>query len=304
MAIESNVFFLDRSTKSAPQFQKAILILSPSFYWFVKEKLDISLSQAKKIAPSIFEGIIPEGNYSYFVQKVGDEFWFFAYNDEEILAKLKELGIKPSQIRQVYAAQMVLGGIKEPIAVGDRVYMVQDGVVVALPSSTLQIKAKPFDKSELTFTKHSLPLKSYSSLAIDESKIFSLSLLLFGLIVAFGVEGWFYKENLQKLIAKEKRLSEKYSLPQTSLQIKSILSSLYKIQNEQLRIRDELEAILRIPLRRGEHFEKIQFAKKILFSIALSDPKRAETIKEYLVKRLNVTSMVVRGNILEVECKR
>jgi len=298
------IVLLDKSTKELSIDSKAILILSPSLYWFHKERLDIPLSQAKKIAPSLFEGMVPQGEYSYYVQKVGDEYWFFAYNDAEIIQKLSSLGIKPNQISKVYPAQLALQGIKHPVDAGDKVLVDQEGTVIALPKSLAKEPIISAKDLKLSLPKRSLPLKAYSTSMISEDLIYAFSIVVFLFILAYAVQIFMEKRDLAKLSQKERFIVQKYNLPPTSIQIKNIISSLKKIQKEQLALRDLLEAILRLPLQGGEYFKKIDFGKKISFEIALSDPKRAEAIKTYLIKKCQVAKMSVVDKTLYVECKR
>jgi len=302
-----DVVLLDKDSKniSLNKKKKTVLVLSPSFYWFHKEKLNIPISQAKKIAPSTFEGIIPEGNYSYYVEKVGDEYWFFAYQDEKILEKLNQLGIKPSAISKVYPAQLVLKDKNiPPIKMGNKVLINQDGTIISMPKKLVNSPSKFLNEVPLTLPKKALPLKTYSSALISEEMLFKFSIVTFLFILAYAIQVFLEKRDLAKLINAKHQLIQKYQLPPTSIQLKSIISSLQKIQTQQLKIRDQLDALLRLPLLPGEHFLKIDFGKIISFEVVLNKPRRAETLKNYLVKKLHVTEMRVNGNILKVKCQR
>lgn len=298
------VVFLDRDTSFVEGGKKLAVILSPAFYWFHKEKLDISLSQAKKIAPSMFEGMVPEGEYSYYVEKVGDEYHFFAYKDEEILNKFGELGIKPSAVFKVYPAQLVFGGLKEPLAIGDKAVLQEDGTVLVVPKNLVGLEVKETDLNSLKLPKRSLPLKAYSKLFISEDHIYALSILLFAAILLYAIQAFFYKKDLAYVKAKEMELIERYNLPTTTIQLKSILASLHKIQKEQLKIRENTEYILRAPLLPMEYIKRLDYGKKIVFEIVLSSKARAEAVKKYLQKRLALEDLSMSGNILRVESRR
>ncbi len=302
MATKSiEIAFLDQKS-DALAFKKGVLILSPSLYWFVKEKMQIPLSQAKKIAPSMFEGIAPSGEYSYHVEKVGDEYWFFAYQDSQILNKLSELGIKPSQVTKVYPAQLALKDIQEPVDAGDKILVNEQGTIIALPKSMFPIQAKELSQIQLELPKRSLPLRSYTNLVVSEDTLYRFSILVFIAIIAYAVETFVYKKDLATLSAKEQAIMHQYHLPPTTIQIKNIIASLEKVQKQQLAIREDLDTILRIPLAPTEFFRSLSFGKDIRFEIALIDPKRAELIKNYLVKKIHVLDMQLRGKTLSVKC--
>ena len=296
--------FLDKDTKNATISNKAILILSPAFYWFHQEKLELPLSQAKKIAPSIFEGTIPEGDYSYFVEKVGDTYWFFAYKDEEILQKLSSLGIKPSQIAKVYPAQVALFGIDTPVKIGNKIAINENGTTILMPAHLANIKAKDIKEIAINPSAKPLPLKAYGSSILSEDLIYKLAILTFVAILVYALQVFLQKKDLATLQAKEAALMQKYNLPPTSLQIKSIINKLHKIQKEQLTLRENLDFILRAPLHPTEYFTKLDFAKFIIFTIKLSNPKRAESLKNYFVKKLHILQIRVENNQLFVKCRR
>ena len=299
------IIFLDRNSQNIPApSKKAILILSPSLYWFHKERLDLSLSQAKKIAPSLFEGTIPEGNYSYHVEKVGDEYWFFAYDDSKIIDKLLSLGIKPSQIAKVYPAQIALANLQEPVLANDKILLNEEGTIIAIPKTMFPQSVRSIEEISLSLPKKSLPLKTYSSSLISEEYIYRFSILLFLAILVYAVQVFLSKKDLAKLSFEEQALIQKYHLPPTSLQLRSILSRLHKEQKEQLALRDELDAILRTPLKRGEFLKKVEFGKKIRFEIALLSPQRAQKLKSYFTHKLHVTNLTLSGKNLLVECRR
>ena len=299
----SKIVFFDKDT-SIDTKEKLVLILSPAFYWFHKEKLDIPLSQAKKIAASVFEGIIPPGEYSYFVQKVGDEYHFYAYEDGKILEAFHSQGVKPSQIKKVYAAQMVFQELKEPVALGDKVVVNEDGVVVVLPKKMVGFEVKKTDLNSLKLPKTSLPLKAYAGSIIPEEQVYTLSVLLFIAILLYGVQAFVHKRAAFALSAKEMAIKERYHLPPTTLQLKSILASLEKVQKEQLDLREKIEYILRMPLRPTEYIQKLDFSQKIRFEVVLGSAKRAEEIKNYLAKKLRLKDLTLSGNKLLVEAAR
>lgn len=296
--------FIDKDTKNLTVTNKAILILSPAFYWFHREKLDISLSQAKKIAPSVFEGTIPEGEYSYFVEKVGENYWFFAYKDEDILQKLSSLGIKSSQIVKVYPAQIALSNLNTPVKIGNKVALNENGSIIFIPSQLANTSAKDINEIKLNLSTKSLPLKTYTSSFLSEDTIYKLAIIIFIAILVYAVQVFLQKKDFALFQAKEVAIMQKYHLPPTSLQLKSILNKLHRIQKEQLSLRDKLDFILRAPLQPTEYFTKLDFSRYITFAIQLTHPKRAEILKNYFVKKLHILQMQVTNKQLFVKCKR
>lgn len=298
------VFFFDKDGEKITTTDKVVLILSPAFYWFHKEKLDIPPSQAKKIAPSIFEGMIPQGEYSYFVQRVGDEYHFYAYEDAKILEAIQNRGLKPSQVLKVYPVQEVFRDLEEPLAIGEKIVVNEDGAIALLPKDLAGFKVKETDLNSLKLPETFLPIKTYSFGTVSEDLIYKASIALFAAILLYAAQAFAHKMELAKLNAKEAQIKIRYHLPATTIELRNILSSLQKIQKEQLALREQIEYILRIPLRPGEYLKKLDFSKKILFEIELLNQKRAEKIKEYLVKKLRVKDLTLSGKTLLVECAK
>jgi len=297
-----NIFFLDKDTKKLSLQKRAILILSPAFYWFHKEKIDISPTQAKKIAPSIFEGIIPPGEYSYWVQKMGDEYWFFAYSDQEILDKLSSLQVKPSQIAKVYPAQMLFYNLQKPLRIENKVIIQEDGSVIVLPKSLFHGETLSLDEISLELPKKSLPLKAYGSSWLSEDLIYKAAIVIFLFILAYAIQAFVFKRDLAQLYTLENRIITTYHLPPTSFQIRNILASLQKTQKKQLAIRKDIDYILRTPLHKKEYFTKLDLSKNILFEIVLTDKKRAQELKNYFTKGLRVEDMTLDGKKFIVKC--
>ncbi|MDQ7066925.1 MAG: hypothetical protein Q9M40_02365 [Sulfurimonas sp.] len=71
--------------------EKVSIILSPSLYWVQKLSLRVKyVREVKKLLPSIFEDMLPAGQYSYSAYKRGDDFFIFAYEDKAILKLLQD----------------------------------------------------------------------------------------------------------------------------------------------------------------------------------------------------------------------
>ena len=298
-----NILFLHKLRRIETK-EKITLILSPAYYWFQKENLNITMRQAKKIAPSIFEGTIPPGEYSYFVQKCDDGFCFYAYEEKKILKALKDAGIAPGQVKRVYAAQMVFANLKEPIMIEDLIIASEDGTVVVLPKNIAAIEAKKADLSTLQLPKKSLPVRLYASDFISHRYMRTVIAILLIAIFLYALEFYRYNQVIKQLEAKEEAVKERYGLPPTTLQLQSILAKYEKVQKEQLALRETLAYILRTPLQPGEYFQKLDLGKKIRLEIHINSKNRAEAIKKYLAQKLHKADFVVSNDRLFVEAIR
>ncbi len=130
------------------------VILTPQFYLLKRESLPLRFAyQAKRIAPSIFDGLLEEGSeYAFHVQKEGNDWLFYAYNPEEIASWIQSKGIAPHRVKRLYFAQQLKDLFQKPVPLGEHYVMqtVNDTVTLfpralASPenlSGTLRMPAK------------------------------------------------------------------------------------------------------------------------------------------------------------------
>jgi len=80
------------------------VMVTPQFYTLKKEALPVKYAyQAKKIAPSLFDGLLEEdGNYEYMVSKEEEDWVFIAYDIKKITDFLALKGIKTNSKRKGY----------------------------------------------------------------------------------------------------------------------------------------------------------------------------------------------------------
>jgi len=169
------------------------IILTPQFYTFLREDLDLRFAyQAKQIAPSLFDDYIDTSlEYQYHVYKC-DNFWcFFAYNIEEIEHFLESVGIEKHRVSKIYFAQQLEAKLHDPILLDDKNALQSiDGTVTLIPKRFMAE-----DISYATLQTDKLKLKGgvgmgeslNSFVSLKETII--LGSLLFILGTTFMVEG-------------------------------------------------------------------------------------------------------------------
>ena len=152
------------------------LILSPAFYWCKKASLAIKhLSAAKKIAQSVFDGNIPEGEYKYIVRRTIEpgEFLFFAYDEEAILEQLNALEIPLGRVQGIYFAQTEFEAIQEPLRVNDALCMIQaEGIVTLVPSRFIP-QSRLLNLEHHRLSKHKIPIRTYNAMGIRPRSLYA-----------------------------------------------------------------------------------------------------------------------------------
>ncbi|CAA6828022.1 MAG: Unknown protein [uncultured Sulfurovum sp.] len=170
------------------------VMVTPQFYTLKKEPLPVKYAyQAKKIAPSLFEGLLEEGEHEYSVFQENDMWVFVAYNMEKILDFLASKGVESDNVGKLYFAQQALDSFTRPMSLNEsEALVVMDEVLVVVPTMVLGEDEFPTSYFDNQFTpKQGVTVKSNKnpteSMVGDQQ-----SWLLAGVFVLFA--GMFFVE--------------------------------------------------------------------------------------------------------------
>lgn len=96
-------------------------MLSPKFYWAKRVELDVRfVYEVKKMAVSIFDGVLPSGDFEYMVFKLGKgDFLLVAYSMSWIKSELEKLGIDMVFVDKIYLLESLLAGKDVSLRVDD-----------------------------------------------------------------------------------------------------------------------------------------------------------------------------------------
>ncbi|HIP28388.1 MAG TPA: hypothetical protein EYG82_04360 [Sulfurovum sp.] len=208
------------------------VMLTPQFYTLKKEALPVKYAyQAKKIAPSLFEGLLEESSsYEYIVFKEEEQWVFIAYDMDKIVTFLASKGIEGSMVSKIYFTQQAVDKFSAPMALGEKeALVVLDESVVVVPLSALGEEESPSLKFDKAFTpQKGVSLQGNMGSFLTKKQAYSLAgiLLLFaGLFVAegsrySGEEGG--EEELQALYEAHPSLQSSYKRDAILQKYKSI----------------------------------------------------------------------------------
>jgi len=166
------------------------IILTPEFYTLIHEELDIKFAyQAKQIAESLFDDYLDNKTYQYHVAKQEGDWYFYAYNIEEIEAFIESIGIEKHRVSKIYFAQELKNAITEPIALSHTTVLQNiEGVVALIPATLIDpnIQLKRFDFSAVKLTSGVSIGASHASLvSLKETILLSSLFLILGTIFIF-----------------------------------------------------------------------------------------------------------------------
>ncbi len=293
--------FLDTKVllKEQEGSQKYDLILSPSLYWIKRVELQLSKKQIKAYLPSLFDTLLPPGNYRYSLLQSNGELFAIAYDEEVIRNYLKHFGVDISIIGKVYVAQEALSQQMLPCHLSDaRAIAMQDGIVVVVPETLVQDEIKECDFSMLSLTTQPLFMRTYKSV-IDEKLFYKLLgvLVFFGIL--FGVELWHYKTELYKIEEKRALIFKKFNLLPTLLQNRALLEELEQLDAKQKVLVTLLQKSLEVPLNRAS-ISMLSYEKGYL-KLFFKKKNIGDIVQKFRKKGLVIHSQKRFKNGVEVE---
>ena len=93
------------------------IMLSPQFYILKRESIPVRFHfQAKRLAPSILESLLPpERLFEYYVFKDGEDWSFIAYDPDEISHFLQSRDLAVERVSKLYFAQQSAERFATPV---------------------------------------------------------------------------------------------------------------------------------------------------------------------------------------------
>jgi len=198
------------------------VMLTPQFYTLKKEALPVTYAyQAKKIAASLFDGLLEDGRkYDYMVWKEEEEWVFLAYDLEMITAFLERKGFTLGHVSKLFFVQQSVGLLDKPLAVGENSALVSlDHTAVIVPRIALGEDEGALSRFDNSFTpKRGVVLPGVHGSLFDVKQTAVLA-TVFGLFaLMFFVEGWRYgnstqadEAQIQELLEAHPSLNSKYT---------------------------------------------------------------------------------------------
>ena len=241
------------------------IMLTPQFYTLKREPLPVKYAyQAKRIAPSLFEGLLNEnGHYDYFLQKEADGWLFIAYNSKEIKDFLLTKGVKPEQVKKIFFMQQSIKHLSSALELSrDEALVPLENTVVVVPQIALDD-----DEKRITFTSKFKPSRGVtfkSSSATDSllSPAYSFVLGFIFLVFAgiFIAEGLRYQGDSKGQAEELKSLFERYPSLTSHIQRKSIARKYQKIEKTERHKRAVVQSLAKM-IFKGSKLNSLMMAQ-------------------------------------------
>ena len=267
--------FLEPSLEYKNILQETNIVLSPSLYWVKKISLPLkSVRDVKKLLPSIFEDILPDGNYSYSAYKKEGYFLVFAYEDRRILEIIAQKNISVANIAKICFAQIFFEEIDLPLRISkEQALVMQDGVIVIVPS-LWHPEAKELHIDDRVFPKETIVLEKFNHI-VDKKNIYKVSSLLFFIAMLLGAELLIVDQNRDDILLAKEELFSKHNLKPTMMQNESLAKKYNLIHQQQMKLRSIIGTILTLGIKIDKKIASIAYKEKS-FQIAFDGITESE----------------------------
>ncbi len=283
------------------------VILSPQFYWVKKVKLPVtSVRAAKKLARSVYEESLPESDFTYHVEKVDDEFIIIAYDKEDINKSFQSAFADDRDIKAVYFAQNELQDIKSCKNIDAFSALTNiDGLLVQVPRScTNSTSSVDGHLKNISLSNKKISFALNDQVALSDKTLYAIVSFFAIFFISYMIEYVSYKVEMSNLSEQRAQIIDKYDLPATSMQLKSIKSSLLNSYMGQKKIRDVIYKLSKIKLQEGEHIQSIQAGKaNVRVDIQIPITENEASLKSRVSKELNIKNWTIQGDIITIEIK-
>ncbi|MDR2081547.1 MAG: hypothetical protein LBP54_06650 [Campylobacteraceae bacterium] len=304
---DHKIVFIDDKHMSVVGIDAFDIILSPKFYWTKIQTLPVKYAfQAKEYAPSVFDGFIPKGDYSYKAVNQNGKFLFFAYDVKSILENLDAAGIKPALIRKVYFAQTEFASCPYDIKIDAKnALIIREGKVIKAPLSIAK-ECVGMDAVLQTIkpSKITINLGKFNRIYEKQGALKGIIYALIFLNILVFAELFYlssivsFKENQKEEILKQ------YSMPSTEIQLNALLKQYGNINNEQKTIREKISEVFKFPFLEGEYFKSIEAAKThISLILHVNGSNRGEAVKSYFQKYFTISEFQEAADNIKMELR-
>jgi len=239
---------LYRDIEKLPDVSRYDLMLTPQFYILKREDLPVKyVHQAKKLAPSILDGMIGEGSFTYEVFREGDRWIFIAYSLQELSDFLEAKGSSIDRVHRIYFAEQAKEGFSTPVALNEREALtLVNRTATIVPRHLMDDKDKLASFDETFRPEKSFDIKHNFSSFLDAKLAMVLAAVLVMLGLTYFADGYrFHKavsdaeHSLNTLLEANPSLGGAYAR-------KSIHSKYITMDTKQRKIRDRIKDVSRL----------------------------------------------------------
>jgi len=282
------------------------IMLTPQFYALKKEKLPLKyLYQAKKIAPSLFDGFLDDSQkYEYFVYKEEDEWIFIAYDPKAISDFLLSKGIKPEQIAKIFFAQQVSDFFTAPVLLGEKELLISlNRTVAVVPRIAMKEKSETLIFDDSFTPKTGVSLQGAHGSVLSNKQTIGLAVFFMLFAFMFFMEGWRYTNDSKATQEEMQILFDDYPSLQSQYTRDSIAAK-YNLIDKNERKKREIVKTLAAMIFKGVKVRSFSMNEKIFKAdFICSDSKVAKRFIQLAKKAKFSSAKSTAGNEVHIEEK-
>ena len=278
----NNRLFIHRDMKPVTLLNSVEIILTPQFYTFIRENLDIRFAyQAKQIAQSLFDDFLDSNkDYQYHVYKCQNDWCFFAYDIKEIEDFLKTIGIEKHRVSKIYFAQQLSEELKKPLKLSEKnTLLTIDDTVTLIPTKLIDsnVEYSSLDLKEHKFNSSvSMGASLDSFVSLKETILLSSLFIILGSI--FFIEGNRIKSSVSGNEEVITKLFNKYPKYHSAMLRQSLLDKYKPIDKQERKKRESLKEISKL-LSSNSQLEQLIIEKnRIIANIKASNANIANQV--------------------------
>ena len=278
----NNRLFIHRDMNPVTLLNSVEIILTPQFYTFIRENLDIRFAyQAKQIAQSLFDDYLENSEeYQYHVYKCQDDWCFFAYNIKEIEEFLESVGIEKHRVSKIYFAQQLSEALTKPLKLSEKTALLTiDDTVTLVPTKLIEenIEYNNLDLNKQKFSSSiSMGASLDSFISLKETIILGSIFCILGAI--FLVEGNRIKSSVSNNEEVLSRLLSQYPKYSSAMLRQSLLEKYQPIDKKERRKRESVKELSKLFSANSQLEELLIDKNKIKATIKTTNTNTAKQV--------------------------
>lgn len=280
------------------------ILLTPQFYTIKREEIPVNYAyQAKRIAPSLFEGLLDDAEqYKYFVSKEESGWLFIAYNPEEIKLLLENKGIQAEQVSKIYFAEQVSHLFTHPVLLGENEALVNlAGTMTVVPQTVLNADEKPMLVTHAFTPKKGVAFEGRGKSLISTNEAYTFAAIFTLFSIMYFVEGTRYSGSGAAEEAEMNTLLENYPSLESSYTRNSVATKYRTIDKKERKKREIIRSLSHM-IFKGSTLSSLYIdSKKFKAQFSCKDAKVTKKLKELAKEEKFNTSKIANGNDLIIE---
>jgi len=232
-------------TSNISIIDKVDIILSPELYWVrVFDIPIVNKNEALKVVPTLFEDFLEIEKYKFYIDKIEENKYIcFAYDEELLIKTIEDANLNLSQILNMYFAQHECVKYKT-FKVRDEYFLYDNNILVKVPKQFIDIESiEELEVNSITLSAHKIYIDKTNQY-IDNKSIYILSSIFLIISLINFTKSIGLNNQINQLSEQKINITKEYKIPSTMFELKSIIKTLERKDDKQIKIRNDIQNIL------------------------------------------------------------